>query len=77
LWGGVVAYRWDTNLVGQMVVQTPFAAAEAPLYTSYLPAPIEVVVALGIIAFGMFAITLGIRYLKIIDHSTPEHAATD
>jgi Ni/Fe-hydrogenase subunit HybB-like protein len=75
--GGVVAYRWDTNLVGQMVVQTPFAAAEAPLYTSYLPAPIEVVVALGIIAFGMFAITLGIRYLKIIDHSTPEHAATD
>ena len=75
--GGVVAYRWDTNLVGQLIVQTPFAASEAPLYANYLPAPIEIIVALGILAFGMFAITIGVRYLKIIDHSTPEHAATD
>lgn len=75
--GGVIAYRWDTNLVGQLIVQTPFAASEAPLYTRYLPAPIEIVVALGIIGFGMFAITMGVRYLRIIDHSQADHAATD
>ena len=75
--GGVIAYRWDTNLVGQLIVQPPFAAAEAPLYTRYLPAPLEIVVALGIIGFGMFAITMGVRYLRIIDHSPAEHAATD
>ena len=76
--GGVIAYRWDTNLVGQLIVQTPFASIDTPLYTTYMPAPLEIGVAVGIVAFGIFAISLGVRYLKIIDHSVSgEHAATD
>jgi Ni/Fe-hydrogenase subunit HybB-like protein len=66
--GGVVAYRWDTNLVGQLIVQTPMSLDTAPLFTSYFPALIEVVVGIGIIAFGFFAFTFGVKYLNVIDH---------
>jgi molybdopterin-containing oxidoreductase family membrane subunit len=65
---GVIAYRWDTNLVGQLIVQTPMSIDTAPLFTSYIPAPIEIIVGIGIIAFGFFAFTLGVRYLKVVDH---------
>jgi Ni/Fe-hydrogenase subunit HybB-like protein len=47
-----------------------------PLYTTYQPALIEVLVGLGVIAYGLLAFTLGVRYLQIVDHSTlPEAAA--
>ncbi len=68
--GGVVAYRWDTNLVGQLIVQTPFSIDSAPLFTSYFPSIVEFVTAAGIIAFGMLAFTLGVKHLKVVDHKT-------
>jgi Ni/Fe-hydrogenase subunit HybB-like protein len=74
---GVVAYRWDTNLVGQLIVQPPSPVIDVPLFAHYFPSTLEFMVAAGIIAFGLFAFTLGVRYLNIIDHSTPEHAAAD
>jgi molybdopterin-containing oxidoreductase family membrane subunit len=66
--GGVVAYRWDTNLVGQLIVQTPFSIDTAPLFTNYFPSIIEFVAAAGIIAFGMLAFTLGVKHLSVVDH---------
>jgi Ni/Fe-hydrogenase subunit HybB-like protein len=38
------------------------------LYTSYVPSFIEIVVGAGVIAFGMMSITLGVKYLGIVDH---------
>ncbi|MGD2028274.1 MAG: polysulfide reductase NrfD [Anaerolineales bacterium] len=73
--GGVIAYRWDTNLVGLLVVQTPFNMEDVLLYTSYSPAPIEIVISIGIISIGLLLFTLGAKYLRIVDHnpSTAEH----
>jgi molybdopterin-containing oxidoreductase family membrane subunit len=73
--GGVVAYRWDTNLVGQLIVQTPYSIDSQPLYTSYFPSLAEFGVAAGIIAFGLLAFTIGVKYLKVVDHQPEaEHA---
>lgn len=69
--GGVVAYRWDTNMVGQLIVQTPKPGVSTPLYTSYFPSAIEFVIAAGIVSFGLLLFTLGVKYLRVVDH-TPE-----
>ena len=66
--GGLVAYRWDTNIVGQIVAFTYLPTQIEPLYTSYRPALIEVLVGLAVIAYGLLAFTLGVRYLRIVDH---------
>lgn len=67
--GGVVAYRWDTNLVGQLVVLTYFPHDIAAVYTRYFPSLIEFMAAAGAIAYALLAFTLGVRYLNIVDHS--------
>jgi molybdopterin-containing oxidoreductase family membrane subunit len=64
--GGVVAYRWDTNMVGQMIVQRPFESA--PMYAQYFPSTIEIVAGGGIVAFGLLLFTLGVQYLRVVDH---------
>jgi Ni/Fe-hydrogenase subunit HybB-like protein len=77
--GGVVAYRWDTNMVGQLIVQTPIPLNNPPVFTQYFPSTIEIVAGVGILAIGMMIFTLGVKYLKIVDHN-PEptlHGATD
>lgn len=73
--GGVIAYRWDTNLVGLLIVQTPFNLEDTQLFTSYSPAMIEIIIGIGIIAIGLMLFTLGAKYLRIVDHnpSTAEH----
>jgi Ni/Fe-hydrogenase subunit HybB-like protein len=64
---GVIAYRWDTNLSGQLLVQFPF---DTPLqYTTYFPSLVEFGAALGAIALGLFIFTLGVKYLRVVDHS--------
>jgi Ni/Fe-hydrogenase subunit HybB-like protein len=68
--GGLVAYRWDTNIVGQMVAFSYLPTQIEPMFTAYRPALVEVVVGLGVIAYGLLAFTLGVRYLRIVDHST-------
>jgi Ni/Fe-hydrogenase subunit HybB-like protein len=77
--GGVVAYRWDTNMVGQLVVQTPIPLNNPPVYTQYFPSMVEIAAAVGILAIGLMIFTLGAKYLKIVDHNPePElHGATD
>ena len=74
--GGLVAYRWDTNIVGQMVAFSYLPTQLEPLYTAYKPALVEILVGLGVIAYGLLAFTLGVRYLGVVDHSSfPEEIA--
>jgi Ni/Fe-hydrogenase subunit HybB-like protein len=66
--GGVVAYRWDTTLVGQLIVQTPMPSSSTPLFTTYFPSLVEFAVGAGVVAFGLLAFTLGVKYLKVVNH---------
>ncbi len=70
--GGLIAYRWDTNLVSQLVVFNMLPQDLTPRYTSYTPALIEIVAGAGVIAYGLLTFTLGARYLKVVDHSSAE-----
>lgn len=70
--GGVVAYRWDINLAGQMVLLTYLPQEIAARYTSYRPSLIEFITGAGVVAYGVLAITLGVKYLNIVDHSAVE-----
>ena len=68
--GGLVAFRWDINLVGQLVVYGVLPQEMLPRYTQYTPSLIEILVAIGVIAYGVLAFTLGVRYLKVVDHQS-------
>jgi Ni/Fe-hydrogenase subunit HybB-like protein len=72
---GVVAFRWDTNITGLLVVM-PYVAGQAISYTSYTPSWIEIVTGAAIIAYGLTAFSLGVKYLRVVDHSLieEEHA---
>lgn len=65
---GLIAYRWDTNMVGQLVVFSYLPEQTLPLYTGYTPAWIEWQVGAGVIAFGLLGFTLGVRALRVVDH---------
>jgi molybdopterin-containing oxidoreductase family membrane subunit len=67
--GGLVAYRWDVNLVGQLVVSGALPQEIRPLYTHYVPSLVEFMAGFGVIAYGLLAFTLGVRYLKVVDHT--------
>ena len=64
---GVVAYRWDINISGLMVVM-PYVPGQAIAYTSYRPSLVEIVMGSAIIAYGLTAFSLGVKYLRVIDH---------
>ena len=66
--GGLVAYRWDTNLSGQLVLLTYLPNQIETLYTTYFPSVIEFMTGAGIVAYGILAVSLGIRYLNIVNH---------
>lgn len=72
--GGLVAYRWDTNLVGQIVLFNYVPQELIPRYTDYFPSLIEFLAGAGAIAYGFMAFTLGVRYLKIVDHGEEPQA---
>lgn len=65
---GLVAHRWNTNMVGQMLAYQVNPFSSLPVYTHYVPSLIEIVAGLGVISYGALAISLGIQYLGIIDH---------
>ncbi|HMV97657.1 MAG TPA: polysulfide reductase NrfD, partial [Anaerolineales bacterium] len=66
--GGVVAFRFDTNIVGFLAV-IPYLPGEAVIsYTSYSPSLVEWAAGLGIIAFGLLAFSIGVKYLRVVDH---------
>ena len=65
---GVVAYRWDTNLSGLLVVMPYAPGQQAIAYATYTPSFIEVVTGLGVLAYGLLAFSLGVRYLNVVNH---------
>lgn len=72
---GVVAYRWDTNLSGLLVVISYLPGEPAIAYTSYRPSLVELITGSGIVAFGLLAFSLGVRYLKVVDYRYAEEEA--
>ncbi len=72
---GVVAFRWDTNITGLAVV-IPYISGQPIVYTSYAPSLIEILAGAAIIAYGLTAFSLGVKYLRVVDHSLieEEHA---
>lgn len=74
---GVAAYRWDTNMAGQMVMLTYLPHEIVARYTEYVPSLIEVLSAAGIVAYGALAFTLGVRYLNVVNHEAEEHHAVE
>ncbi len=67
--GGVVAYRWDVNISGQLVQLSYLPEEMVTRYTSYFPSLIEILSGAGIVAYGALALTLGIRYLNVVNHA--------
>ncbi|MFN2121693.1 MAG: NrfD/PsrC family molybdoenzyme membrane anchor subunit, partial [Anaerolineales bacterium] len=65
---GVVAYRWDTNLSGLLVVMSYLPGQQVMAYASYTPSLVEIVTGLGVIAYGLLAFSLGVRYLNVVNH---------
>ncbi len=65
---GVVVYRWDVNMSGLLVILTYLPQEINTIYTTYFPSTIEILSGLGVVAYGALAITLGVRYLNLIDH---------
>lgn len=68
---GVVAFRWDTNITGLSVIM-PYVSGQAIAYTSYRPSLVEILTGTAIIAYGLAAFSLGVRYLRVVDHSLVE-----
>lgn len=67
--GGLIAYRWNTNIVGQMIVFPDLLDTATTFYTYYVPSLVEIAAGLGVIAYGLLAFTLGARFLHVVDHS--------
>ncbi len=65
---GVIAYRWDTNLSGLFVVLSYLPGEPVVAYTSYAPSLVEILSGMGVIAYGLLAFSLGVRYLRVVDH---------
>ncbi|HSG44586.1 MAG TPA: NrfD/PsrC family molybdoenzyme membrane anchor subunit [Anaerolineales bacterium] len=72
---GVVAFRWNTNISGFLVVM-PYVTGQTISYTSYMPSLIEFLTGAAIIAYGLTAFSLGVKYLRVVDHTLieEEHA---
>ena len=66
---GIAAYRWDMTLAGQLVIVSYLPQDLAARYTTYVPSLIEIVSGAGVLAYGALAVTLGIRYLGVVDHA--------
>ncbi|MEW6717005.1 MAG: NrfD/PsrC family molybdoenzyme membrane anchor subunit [Chloroflexota bacterium] len=71
---GLVAYRWDVNLAGQLVVLTYSPQEIVARFTHYVPSWIEIISGAGVVAFGLLAFTLGVKFLNIVDHRGDIHA---
>lgn len=71
---GLILYRWDTNMLGQMVAYSYLPQADKPVFTNYLPSLVEIAAGAGVVAYGLLAFTIGVRYLRIIDHEEVHEA---
>jgi Ni/Fe-hydrogenase subunit HybB-like protein len=68
---GVIAFRWDTNMTGQLVIM-PFVNGLPITYTSYRPSLVEILTGAAIIAYGLTAFSIGVKYLRVVDHTLVE-----
>ncbi len=68
---GVVVFRWDTNISGFLVVM-PYVPGQAIAYTNYFPSLVEFLSGAAIIAYGLTAFSLGVKYLRVVDHTLIE-----
>jgi len=68
---GVVAFRWDTNITGQLVLMS-YVPGAAITYTSYRPSLMEILSGAAIIAYGLTAFSVGVKYLRVVDHTLVE-----
>jgi molybdopterin-containing oxidoreductase family membrane subunit len=68
---GVVMFRWDTNITGQLVLM-PYVAGQAITYTRYVPSLVEILSGAAIIAYGLTALSLGVKFLRVVDHTLVE-----
>ncbi|WKZ37154.1 MAG: polysulfide reductase NrfD [Anaerolineales bacterium] len=66
--GGVVAFRFNTNIVGLLAVISYLPGQATVSYASYTPSLVEWVTGMGIIAYGLLAFSLGVKYLRVVDH---------
>ncbi len=71
---GVAAFRWDTNLSGLMIVLSYLPGGPTLSYTAYRPSWIEILSGAGIVSFGLLAFSLGVRYLKVVNHNEIGHS---
>jgi Ni/Fe-hydrogenase subunit HybB-like protein len=55
-------------LSGLLVVVSYLPGESTVAYTSYFPSLVEIGAGLGVIAFGLTAFSLGVRYLRVVDH---------
>lgn len=72
--GGVVAFRFNTNIVGLLAVISYLPGEALVSYASYTPSFVEWVTGLGIIAYGLLAFSLGVKYLRVVDHRITSEA---
>jgi Ni/Fe-hydrogenase subunit HybB-like protein len=66
--GGVVAFRFDTNMVGFLAVISYLPGEALISYAHYTPSLVEWAAGFGIIAYGLMAFSLGVKYLRVVDH---------
>jgi Ni/Fe-hydrogenase subunit HybB-like protein len=66
--GGVVAYRWDTNMSGLMIILSYLPGEPGVTYSAYRPSLVEFLSGAGIVSYGLLAFSLGVRYLRVVDH---------
>ncbi len=66
--GGVVVFRFDTNIVGFLAVISYLPGETVVSYTSYTPSLVEWASAMGIVSYGLLAFSLGVKYLRVVDH---------
>ncbi len=71
---GVIAYRWDVTMVGQLVTVS-YLPGQAGLaqYTSYFPSLVEIITGAGLIAYWLMGLSVGIRYFHVVDHEYSDH----
>ena len=65
---GVAVFRWDTNMAGLLTVMSYLPGASEVAYTSYAPSFAEWAAGLGVIAYGLLAFSLGVKFLSVVDH---------
>jgi len=68
---GVISYRWDINIAGQLVHMASNPLGTNIFFTQYTPSLMEILVGFGVVSFGIFAVLLGIEILGIVDHGVP------